>query len=101
MPANPCSSKGRRRLANTCVSTDRCEGSSSGNPLSGVGLAMSSESPGDSTRLVPALELEEEGVGRALAADRGLLTVAGQYDDVVGQGQDLLGQAPQHRRVVP
>ena len=36
----------------------------------------------------------------ALAADRGLLTVAGQHHDVVGERQHLGRQRAQHRRVV-
>src|SRR6476620_11095555 len=86
MPAKPCSSKVRRSVSMTCCSTNRCSGSSSGNPLSGVGLAMS--------------EVLEERVGRALAADGGLLAVSGEHHDVVGQRQHLVGEAAQHRGMV-
>src|SRR6478735_3411756 len=86
MLAKPCSSKVRDSDEMTSRSTARAAGSSSGNPLSGVGLAMS--------------QILEERVGGALAADGGLLSVAGQHDDVVGQGQHLALEALQHRRVV-
>ena len=45
-------------------------------------------------------EVLEEGVGGALAPDRGLLAVPGEHDDVVGQRQHLVGQAAQHGGVV-
>src|SRR6478735_957162 len=86
MPAKPCSSKVRRSVSTTCCSTNRCSGSSSGNPLSGVGLAIS--------------QVLEEGVGGALAPDRGLLAVSGEDDDVVGQREHLALEALQHRRMV-
>src|SRR3954466_15524589 len=91
IPAKPCSSNVRCSVSTTCCSTKRCSGSSSGNPLSGVGLAMSQilETQGD-----------QVGVGRALAADGRLLAVSGEHDDVVGEGQDLRGEAAQHRGVV-
>ena len=64
-------------------------GSSSGNPLSGVGLAIR-QSPRVTRRRSPlALEVEQERVGRALPADGGLLAVAGQHHDVVGERQHL------------
>src|SRR5690349_15450149 len=95
-PAKPCSSNVERRLSITCCSTMRWAGSSSGNPLSGVGLLMSSlsEAPGRHARRVRAAShIEQERVADALAPDGGLLTVAGEHHDVVGQGEHLVAQA--------
>src|SRR5690349_14270827 len=103
MPAKPCSSKVERSRSTTCCSTVRWAGSSSGNPLSGVVLAISETSGDPVDRVVDrlvVLELEQERVGGALAADAGLLAVAGQHHDVVAQRQHLLAQAAQHGRVV-
>src|SRR3954471_15737167 len=86
MLANPCSSKVCASDAITSRSTTRAEGSSSGNPLSGAILAMS--------------EVLQVGVRRALPADGRLLSVAGEHDDVVGEGQHLALEALQHRRMV-
>src|SRR4051812_15559974 len=101
MLAKPCSSKVRESEAMTSRSTTRAAGSSSGNPLSGVGLAfIDSKSSGGWTCGTVLLQLEQEGVGRALATDGRLLTMTRQHHDVVGQREDLLGEAAQHRRVV-
>src|SRR3954469_14616891 len=86
MFAKPCSSKVRDREAMTSRSTTRAAGSSSGNPLSGVGLAMST---------VLEAQWDQVRVGGALPADRRLLPVAGKHDDVVGEGQHLAPQALQ------
>src|SRR6478609_4281485 len=86
MLANPCSSKVCDRDAMTARSTTRAAGSSSGNPLNGAILGIS--------------EVLEIGVGRALPADRRLLAVSGEHDDVVGEGQHLALEALQHRRMV-
>src|SRR6188768_948343 len=101
MLAKPCSSKVRARRAMTCCSTYLWAGSSSGNPLSGVGLLMSEASGdrGGAAHLVLD-QVEQERVSRSLAGDAGLLAVAGQHDDVVAQGEHLVAQAAQHRRVV-
>src|SRR4051794_981805 len=93
MLAKPCSSKVRERLAITWSSTARYSGSSSGNPLSGVGLSVISVSARSGQVL-------QERVAAPLLADGGLLAVAGEHHDVVGQGQHLGGQAVQHRRMV-
>src|SRR6478752_7675306 len=90
MLAKPCSSKVRESDAITSRSTARAAGSSSGNPLSGVGLLM----------WEVLSQVLEEGVRGALAADRGLLAVPGQHHDVVGQRQHLALEALQHGRMV-
>ena len=100
MLAKPCSSKVREIEAITSRSTARAAGSSSGKPLSGVGRLM-----GQSPRVTwPGRavvgEVEQERVGGALAADRGLLAVPGQHHDVVGQGEHLGAQGLEHRGVV-
>src|SRR5690349_14428392 len=99
MPANPCSSKTPASVSSTVASTNRCAGRNSGKPLSGVGLAIS-QAPGDLVDGSVVDEVEQERVGDPLAADRGLLPVAGQHDDVVRERQHLLPQTAQHRRVV-
>src|SRR5687768_17595440 len=104
MFAKPCSSNVRDSDPTTSRSTTRAAGRNSGKPLSGVGLFKTgtSKSSGDWTggRRLVVLELEQERVGRALAADGRLAAVTRQDHDVVGEGQHLGGEAPQHRRVV-
>src|SRR5688572_25735985 len=105
MLAKPCSSNVWHSEATTSRSTTRSAGSSSGNPLSGLILVamLASQSSGHSTcgsGVGIASELEQEGVGRALATDGRLVAVAGEHHDVVGEGQHLLGQAAQHRGMV-
>src|SRR4051812_6468161 len=94
MLAKPCSSNVAARVAITARSTARCSGSSSGNPLSGVGLSLMSQ------RSAVARKVLQERVGGALAADGGLLTMTRQHHDVVGQRQHLGREAVQHGRMV-
>src|SRR5689334_24887432 len=97
MLPKPCSSKVRDSVAITCCSTTRSAGRNSGNPLSGVGLAMSSsESSGDPAGVTGAQQVEQVGVGGALAPDRGLLAVARQDDDVVRQREHLVAERGEH-----
>src|SRR5688572_33158014 len=74
----------------------------SGTPLGAeILLFMSlSKSSGDSSHSSVFEELEQEGVGRALAADGGLVAVPREHHDVVGQREHLGAQAAQHRRMV-
>ena len=111
MLAKPCSSKVRDSEAITARSTTRCSGSSSGNPLSGRTGRLGHrwlQTSGRLGRGPAGGQVLQERVGRALAADRRLLAVAREHDDVVGSGSTLVarlrsivGWSPPGRSVRP
>ena len=71
-------------MSMTCARRRAARAAARGTRSAGWAWRHGSETSGDSAGGPVVLQVQQEGVGRALAADRRLLAVAGQHDDVVG-----------------